>query len=77
MSEITPAEVAEYQDTIDLPDSAAVEAGARATVLSWAPNTTKSYLAVWNDFTGWCFENRCPGLPATPAVVGRYLEYLV
>ena len=33
---------------------AAVEEVARATVLSWAPNTTKSYLAGWNDFTSWC-----------------------
>ena len=56
---------------------AAVEAGAKATVLSWAPNTTKSYLAGWNDFTSWCIEHRCPGLPAAPAVVGRYLEDLV
>ena len=56
---------------------AAVEAGAKATVLSWAPNTTKSYLAGWNDFTSWCIDHRCPGLPAAPAVVGRYLENLV
>ena len=56
---------------------AAVEAGARATVLSWAPNTTKSYLAGWNDFTSWCIEHNCPGLPAAPDVVGRYLEDLV
>ena len=56
---------------------AAVEAGAKATVLSWAPNTTKSDLADWNDFTSWCIEHRCPGLPAAPDVVGRYLEDLV
>ena len=74
MSEISPAGVAENPSAVDLPNPAAVEAGARATVLSWAPNTTKSYLDGWNDFTNWCFENRCPGLPATPAVVGRYLE---
>ena len=55
----------------------AVEAGAKATVLSWAPNTTKSYLAGWNDFTSWCIEHRCPGLPAALDVVGRYLEDLV
>ena len=42
--------------------TAPVEAGVRATVLSWAPNTTKSYLAGWNDFTRWCFQNRCPGV---------------
>ena len=56
---------------------AAVEEVARATVLSWAPNTTKSYLAGWNDFTSWCIEHNCPGLPAAPDVVGRYLEDLV
>ena len=56
---------------------AAVEEGARATVLSWAPNTTKSYLAGWNDFTSWCIEHNCPGLPAAPDVVGLYLEDLV
>ena len=56
---------------------AAVEEIARATVLSWAPNTTKSYLAGWNDFTSWCIEHNCPGLPAAPDVVGRYLEDLV
>ena len=56
---------------------AAVEEVARATVLSWAPNTTKSYLVGWNDFTSWCIEHNCPGLPAAPDVVGRYLEDLV
>ena len=56
---------------------AAVEEVARATVLSWAPNTTKSYLVGWDDFTSWCIEHNCPGLPAAPDVVGRYLEDLV
>ena len=55
----------------------AVEASARATVLSWAPNTTKSYLAGWNDFTSWCMEHSCPALPEAPDVVGRYLKDLV
>ena len=56
---------------------AAVDAGARAEALSWAPNTRKAYVAGWNDFTSWCIENRCPGLPSEPADVGRYLEYLM
>ena len=58
-------------------DSPAVDPGARSTVLSWVRNTTKSYLAGCNDFTSWCLQHRCPGLPADPAVVGRYLEDLV
>ena len=49
----------------------------RAEDLSWAPNTRKAYVAGWNDFTSWCIENRCPGLPAAPAAVGRYLEDLM
>ena len=56
---------------------AAVSAGAKAEALSWAPNTRKAYLAGWSDFTSWCLENRCPGLPAAPTDVGRYLEHLV
>ena len=51
--------------------------GVNHTVLSWAPNTTKSYLAGWNDFTSWRIEHRCPGLPAAPADLGRYLEDLM
>ena len=54
-----------------------VSAEAQAEALSWAPNTRKAYVAGWNDFTSWCIENRCPGLPADPADVGRYLEDLV
>ena len=56
---------------------AAVSAGAKAEALSWASNTRKAYVAGWNDFTSWCLENRCPGLPAAPADVGLYLEHLV
>ena len=67
--QVTPEKVSTAQG--------AVEEVARATVLSWAPNTTKSYLAGWNDFTSWCNEHRCPGLPAAADVVGRYLEDLV
>ena len=52
-------------------------AGARAEALSWAPNTRRAYVAGWNDFTSWCLEHRCAGLPASPSVVGRYLEHLV
>ena len=54
-----------------------VHAGARAEALSWAPNTRRAYVAGWNDFTSWCLEHRCAGLPASPSVVGRYLEHLV
>ena len=57
--------------------AAPVDAGAKATVLSWAANTQKAYVAGWNEFTSWCFQNRCAGLPAAPAVVGHYLENLV
>ena len=49
-----------------------VHAGARAEALSWAPNTRRAYVAGWNDFTSWCLEHRCAGLPASPSVVGRY-----
>ena len=54
-----------------------LSADARAEVLSWAPNTRKAYVAGWTDFTNWCLEHCCPGLPADPADVGRYLEHLV
>ena len=47
-------------------------AGAWAEALSWAPNTRRAYVAGWNDFTNWCLEHRCAGLPASPSVVGRY-----
>ena len=57
--------------------TAPANASARAEALSWAPNTRRAYVASWNDFTSWCIENRCPGLPAAPADVGRYLEHLV
>ena len=57
--------------------SSAADPAARAEALSWAPNTRKAYVAGWNDFTSWCIENRCSGLPAAPAAVGRYLEDLM
>ena len=50
---------------------------ARAEARSWAPNTRRAYVAGWRDFTRWCLENWCAGLPAAPADVGRYLEHLV
>ena len=52
-------------------------ADARAEARSWSPNTRRAYVAGWKDFTSWCFENRCAGLPSAPADVGRYLEHLV
>ena len=54
-----------------------VLADARAEAGSWSPNTRRSYVAGWRDFTNWCLEHRCQGLPAAPADVGRYLEHLV
>ncbi len=52
-------------------------ADARAEARSWAPNTRRACVAGWRDFTSWCFENRCAGLPAVSDDVGRYLEHLV
>ena len=54
-----------------------VLADARVEARSWAPNTRRAYVAGWRDFTSWCFENRCAGLPAVPSDVTRYLEHLV
>ena len=52
-------------------------ADARAEVGSWSPSTRRSYVTGWRDFTSGSFENRCVGLPAAPADVGRYLYHLV
>ena len=57
--------------------STTIDASARAEALSWASNTRKAYVAGWNDLTSWCIRNCCLGLPATPAVIGCYLEDLV
>ena len=54
-----------------------VLADARAEARGWSPNTRRAYVAGWKDFTSWCLENRCAGVPADPADVGRYLEHLV
>ena len=54
-----------------------VLADARTEARSWAPNTRWAYVAGWNDFTNWCLEHRCAGLPAATADFGRYLEHLV
>ena len=78
VSEISPGPVLHYSiAAIERPEAAAVDAGARAEALSWSPNTRRAYVAGWNDFTSWCIENRCAGLPVDPADVGRYLEHLV
>ena len=84
METITEAQTLSQETTVALlptpPEgtpAGLVEAGARAEALSWAPNTRRSYVAGWNDFTSWCLEHRCPGLPANPADVGRYLEAIV
>ena len=42
-----------------------------------SPNARRAYAAGWKDFTSWCLENRCAGVPADPADVGRYPEHLV
>ena len=52
-------------------------ADAKAEALSWSPNTRRAYVAGWNDFTSWCIEHRCAGLPSAAADVGRYIEHLV
>ena len=75
MSESSPQAI--VSAGIGIEAVAAVDAGARAEALSWAPNTRKAFVAGWNDFTSWCIENRCPGLPSEPADIGRYLEYLM
>ena len=59
------------------PAAVDVLADARAEALSWSPNTRRAYVSGWKHFTTWCFDNRCTGLPAAPADVGRYLEHLV
>ena len=52
-------------------------ADARAEASSWSPNTRRAYVASWKDFTSWCIEHRCAGLPAAAADVGRYIEQLM
>ncbi len=52
-------------------------ADARAEANSWSPNTRRAYVAGWKDFTSWCIEHRCAGLPVVAAHVGRYIEHLV
>ena len=52
-------------------------ADARAEARSWSPNTRRAYVAGWKDFTSWCIEHRCAGLPSAAADVGRYIEHLV
>ena len=50
---------------------------AKAEALSWSPNTRRAYVAGWKDFTARCIEHLCASLPAAPADIGRYIEYLV
>ena len=61
------------EGTPTTPADVDVLADARAEARSWAPNTRRAYVAGWRDFTSWCFENRCAGLPAVPSDVTRYL----
>lgn len=53
------------------PADVEISPDARAEAGSWSPSTRRTYVA------SWCVKNRCPGLPSTPADVGRYLEHLV
>ena len=50
----------------------ATEVGLLADARSWSPNTRRAGVAGWKDFTSWCFEHRCAGLPAVPADVGTW-----
>ena len=63
--------------TVSGPADVDVLADARAEAGSWSSNTRRAYVTGWKDFTRWCLENRCAGLPSAPADVGRYLEHLV
>ena len=74
-AEITDNPLAVPTNGLDLPLS--VSAETRAEERCWAPNTRKAYVAAWNDYTRWCLENGCSGLPAAPTDVGRYLEHVV
>ena len=75
----TPALILELSEGAPTTPPAEVDvlADARAEARIWSPNTKRAYVAGWRDFTSWCFDNRCVGLPAASAVVGRYLEHLV
>jgi integrase len=48
----------------------------RPTPAVRAPNTRRAYLSSWEDFAGWCADNRVDSLPALPETVCRYLSYL-
>ena len=45
--------------------------------IPWSPNTKRSYVSDWKNFTIPCLENRCAGVPAAPADVGRHPGHLV
>ena len=68
---------AEQELILERPENVDVLADARAGAGSWSPNTRRAYVTGWRDFTRWCLENRCAGLPSALADVGRYLEHLV
>ena len=63
--------------TASAPADVDVLAESRAEAGSWSPSTRRAYVTGWKDFTGWCLEHRCSGLPSLPADVGRYLGHLV
>ena len=65
------------EGTPTTPADVEVLADARAEARSWSPNTRRAYVTGWKDFTRWCLEHRCVGLPATAADVGRYMEHQV
>ena len=74
--EVIPAPPPEGPPVAGLPATLASD-DARAEAGSWAPSSRRSYVAGWRDFTQWCLDTGVRGLPAAPADVGRYLEYLV
>ena len=71
---LLPETTEEANTTLDAVD---VVADARAEALSWSPNIRRAYVMGWKQFTSWCIEMGCAGLPSDLATVGRYLEHLV
>ena len=52
-------------------------ADARTEALRWAPETRGAYVAGWNEFTRWCLDNGCAGLPPSTEAITGYLEHLI
>ena len=71
---LLPETTEEANTTLDAVD---VVADAKAEALSWSPNTGWAYVMGWKQFTSWCIEMGCAGLPSDLTTLGRYLEHLV